>query len=170
MKSYFPVIPSRASFNLFSRPTLSTSSISAPERSTWDGIRSSPSHLVGMITSAALIDLLSIMRSYTVSVFSSTSTPSPFVALNCGSMSTTRTVFSSLHNAAARFNTVTVLPTPPFSFATAMILVRRSLIINTSLGLHLSLVVGYSGFAPVFICKFILDGVDSGEKSSPWAF
>ena len=38
-------------------------------------------------------------------------------------MSTTSTDWLARVNAAARLITVTVLPTPPFSFATAMVLV-----------------------------------------------
>src|SRR5687768_12643618 len=48
--------------------------------------------------------------------------PAPEVAFPCGSASTSRTRFPQLAMVAARFTAVVVLPTPPFWFATAIIL------------------------------------------------
>ena len=46
--------------------------------------------------------------------------PKPLVAFACGSRSITSTVLRIRANAAAKFTTVVVLPTPPFWFATAI--------------------------------------------------
>src|SRR5829696_3648184 len=51
---------------------------------------------------------------------SSLSTPSPLVALPCGSMSMTSVFFSATARQAPRLMAVVVLPTPPFWFAMAM--------------------------------------------------
>ena len=50
----------------------------------------------------------------------SRATPTPLVALPCGSASTSRTRFSAIASAAERLTAVVVLPTPPFWFAIAM--------------------------------------------------
>ena len=49
-------------------------------------------------------------------------TPSPELALPCGSMSITRVRCSAMARDAARFTAVVVLPTPPFWFVIAMTL------------------------------------------------
>ena len=48
-------------------------------------------------------------------------TPSPLVALPCGSVSINNTFFPFLANKVLKFTVVVVFPTPPFWFATDII-------------------------------------------------
>src|SRR5690606_37309206 len=59
-------------------------------------------------------------------VIADRSTPSPLVALPCGSMSTTGVRRSATARHAPRLIAVVVFPTPPFWFAMAMIRDMRS--------------------------------------------
>src|SRR4029079_11138804 len=62
--------------------------------------------------------------------------PSPVEAFPCGSRSMTKTVSPTAASAVPRLMAVVVLPTPPFSLATAMTRGRMSLLNTDSLFHH----------------------------------
>jgi hypothetical protein len=100
---------------------METNSISAPARSRLAGTSRTLS-LSGTVTTVWAIGVSSMSTSYTPGLSVRLDTPSPVVALPCGSRSTTRTLLPSSPRAAARFTTVVVLPTPPFWLATVTIM------------------------------------------------
>jgi len=74
-----------------------------------------------------------IISSKTVTSRSSAAIPSPVDAFPCGSKSISRIFWPASAKAAPMLIVVVVLPTPPFWFATAMILARpRGLLVDTA--------------------------------------
>ena len=89
-----------------------TNSISAPERLTLDGIRSTFSTTFFIIVS--FVSASPRRSSYNVFSTEFLSTPSPLVVLPCGSISIVRTFFPFSARQAERLIAVVDLPTPPF--------------------------------------------------------
>src|SRR5210317_1733340 len=109
-----------ALFSANSRPSCCNRLTSAAVRSPLEGSRSNS-------TASGCRMVSSIPRSPSMTSQAETcrrcgSMPQPVDAFPWGSRSTSSTGYFMLENAAARFTQVVVFPTPPFWFATAMIL------------------------------------------------
>ena len=105
---------------MYSFSSTPISSISAPDKFTFDGIRSTFS-----TTSFTIVFFVyASPKSNSYNVFSTLflSTPNPLVVFPCGSMSIVSTFFSFSARHAERLIAVVDLPTPPFWFATAITL------------------------------------------------
>ena len=107
-------------FMMYSFSSTPINSISAPDKFTLDGIRSTFS-----TTSLTIVSFASASpRSNSYNVFSTLflSTPSPLVVFPCGSISIASTFFPFSARQAERLIAVVDLPTPPYWFATAITL------------------------------------------------
>src|SRR5699024_11016670 len=114
------LISSSAFLSRISREIVGTSSISAPASWIVAGITSKLAVFVETHTSSAGRSSTSIL--YTQRSISALSTPTPLVALPCGSISTSKTLLSNLAMPALNLTADVVFPTPPFWLAMAIVL------------------------------------------------
>ena len=112
IKSYFSFTLLTSSLRMYSLLSTPINSISAAERSIFDGRTSRFSITSSYIHSS--IPIFPIIRSYTVFSTSFLSTPRPLDIFPCGSISIANTFFPRLANDADKLIAVVVFPTPPF--------------------------------------------------------
>src|SRR5918993_43144 len=116
---------SNARLSLNSRARLETSSTSAPTRLIVAGATSRPS--ISVCTATSCKGLPSSSTSYMHPPGPGV-TPRPLVAFPCGSMSTTRILSPFPARYAARLMAVVLLPTPPFWFTMATIVLTAGIL------------------------------------------